>query len=166
MRILGVDPGLNRTGFGVVQVEGARCVLVAAGDIRPNPKAGLPLRLAKIHTELAAVADRYQPQVLVLEQAFTHARFPTAAQRMGHARGVICLLAQEKGISLAEYLPTRIKRALTGRGHATKDQVARMVQQWLGAFDPSWSSDATDALALAIAHAHMETNRAALARAA
>lgn len=166
MVILGIDPGLNATGFGVIRAEAGRYHVVNAGDIRPSPKQPLPDRLAVIHEGLSRLMKTYQPEVAVLEQIFTHQRFPTAASLMAHARGVACLAAQEEGIPLVQYMPTRIKRALSGRGNATKEQVARMVEYWLGVREPAWSADATDALALAIAHGHiidLSTRQAAMA---
>lgn len=161
MVILGIDPGLNATGYGLIVADAGSMRLIAAGDIRPSRRLSLQQRLGIIHDGLTELVRAHRPQTAVLEKTFTHARFPTAASMMAHARGVACLVAQEQHLSLAEYLPTRIKRALTGRGHAAKEQVARMVAQWLGEGDAAWSLDATDALALAIAHAHMETNRLA-----
>ena len=92
---------------------------------------------------------------MVLEQLFTHSTYVSTAARMAHARGVACLAAQEAGIQTAEYAPARAKQAITGTGAATKAQVARMVEHWLGGLDPAWSQDATDALALAIVHAQI-----------
>ncbi len=160
MIILGIDPGLNATGYGFIDAQAGRCTLITAGDIRPPRRLLFQERIAQIHRSLTTLVQLHRPHTAVLEKIFTHQRFPTAASLMAHARGVACLVAQEQNLVLAEYLPTRIKRALTGRGHANKDQVSRMVQHWLGTLDPSWSSDATDALALAIAHAHMETSNA------
>ena len=159
MMILGVDPGLNATGFGIIVGEAAQMRLVAAGAICPPKRQPLPSRLAFIHRELTQLIVRYRPQTMVLEMVFTHHSYLNTAALMAHARGVACLAAQEHGLPLAEYPPARIKKALTGNGNASKAQVARMVGQWLGHDDPSLSSDATDALALALAHARMDGQR-------
>ena len=155
MVILGIDPGLNITGYGAISVEGHQIQLLIAGDVRPPHAQPLPQRLAFLHNALSQLVAHQHPQVIVLETIFTHERYVGTAAMMAHARGVACLVAQQHGVMLAEYSPARVKKAVTGRGAASKDQVARMVAQWLGVHDPSWSFDATDALALALAHAHM-----------
>ncbi len=159
MIVLGVDPGLNATGVGVILAEGARWSLLYAGDLRP-PKAGtLPERLQFLHRGITEVIRRIKPVTMVLESVFTHERYLNTAAKMAHARGVACLCAQEQGMALAEYPPARIKKAVTGNGNASKAQVARMLVQWLGSLDAKLSFDATDALALAVAHVHMATQQ-------
>jgi crossover junction endodeoxyribonuclease RuvC len=155
MVILGIDPGLAATGYGVIDASGSRLQLVEAGDIQPPRAHPLSERLERIHARLSELIRRHRPQTLVLEKLFTHHEHVTTAALMGHARGMACLAAQEHGVELAEYPPTQVKKSLTGNGHASKEQVARMAGQWLGRVDPSWSSDATDALALALVHAHI-----------
>lgn len=159
MVILGIDPGLSATGYGLIESlpEGLR--VITAGDIRPPRTAPLAERLAVIHDALERLIASHRPETAVLEKIFTHAHHVTTATLMGHARGVACLVAQEQGLRLAEYPPTQVKKSLTGNGHASKEQVARMVAHWLRHEDESWSSDATDALALAIVHAHLEAQR-------
>ncbi len=115
-----------------------------------------------IHERICALIHRHQPSVLVLEKIFTHHHYLTTAAKMGHARGAACLAAQQYRIPVAEYAPTDVKKSLTGSGRASKEQVARMVSQWIHTTDPAWSMDATDALALAIAHAHVEHRRQTL----
>lgn len=155
MVILGIDPGLNITGYGGIAVDGGRCSFMTAGDVRPPRGRPLPERLEVLHRALAELIERRPPDTIVLEMVYTHSRYVQTAALMAHARGVVCLVAEEHGVPVAQYPPARVKQAVTGRGDASKDQVARMVVQWLGASDPAWSHDATDALALAIAHAHM-----------
>ena len=157
MRILGIDPGLNVTGYGAIAADGRRFELLAAGDVRPPRGRPLPERLEFLHRALERLIARQQPATIVLEMVYTHRQYVSTAALMGHARGVVCLAAEQHHIPLAQYPPARVKKALTGRGAASKDQVARMVGQWLGDRDPAWSFDATDALALAIAHAHMHS---------
>ena len=160
MVILGVDPGLNATGYGIIEtLPTQRLRLIAAGDIRPPNTSPLSERLGVIHDALSQLISRYRAETVVLETLFTHHRHVTTAALMAHARGVACLTAQEHRVPLAEYPPTRVKKSLTGHGHASKEQVARMVGRWLHGTDPSWSADATDALALAIIHAHTERQR-------
>ena len=159
MVILGVDPGLGATGYGIVETGRARPRVLAAGDIRSPSAWPMGERLIRIHTILAELISRHRPDTVVLEKVFTHSQHVTTAALMAHARGVACLVAKEHGIALAEYPSTQVKRSLTGSGHASKEQVARMVGQWLRASDPSWSADATDALALALVHAHLVTQR-------
>ena len=162
MVILGVDPGLNATGYGMMRVQDDQLTLVAAGDIRPPKKKPLTNRLEFIHDELSRLIAQYHPATMVLEMIFTHHSYVATAALMAHARGVACLAAQQHGLTLAEYSPARVKKALTGNGNASKTQVARMVGQWLGCDEPSLSADATDALALAIAHVHMASRRQSL----
>ncbi len=159
MVILGVDPGLNATGFGVIRAQPAAIRVLAAGSLKPPRARPLAERLEVIHRGLSDIIQQYQPGTVVLEQLFTHADYVATATLMGHARGVCCLAAQEHGVPMAEYPPARAKKALTGTGQATKQQVARMVAQWLGIADPGWSADATDALALAIVHAQLARQR-------
>mgnify|MGYP001620200339 CR=1 FL=1 len=162
MVILGVDPGLTATGYGIIETGAPRLRVLAAGDIRPPRSPQLPERLAFIHEALSRLISRYRAETMVLEQLFTHHAHVTTAALMAHARGVACLAAEEHRLPLAEYPPTRVKKSLTGNGAASKAQVARMLGQWLDGTDPSWSADATDALALAIVHAHGARQRSRL----
>jgi len=160
MIILGIDPGLNKTGYGVIEVQESNMHVIEAGHIRLPGRKSVVLRLENLYKTLSKIITRHKPQTVVLETVFTHQRYVSTASLMAHARGVVCLAVQENRLPLFEYPPARVKKALTGKGAASKDQVARMVSQWLGAKnEASWSSDATDALALAIAHAHMENQR-------
>jgi crossover junction endodeoxyribonuclease RuvC len=154
MVIMGVDPGLNATGYGFLETGTVRLRVVTAGDIRPPRHQPLEERLGVIRDALSALILRHHPDTVVLEKLFTHHAHVTTAALMGHARGAACLAARDHGLPVAEYPPTQVKKSLTGRGHASKDQVARMVGQWLGVSDADWSADASDALALAIVHAH------------
>ncbi len=156
MVILGIDPGLNATGYGAIVFGDRQMALRIAGDIRPPRSQGLPKRLAFLHEALSRVISQERPDTIVLEMVFTHKRYINTASLMGHARGVACLVAQQHRVPLVEYPTARVKKAVTGRGAAPKEQVARMVAQWLGTHDAAWSFDATDALALAIAHVHMQ----------
>lgn len=159
MVILGIDPGLLATGFGIVEAEPAQLRFIAAGDIRPPKTHALAERLEHIHVALSRLIGRYRPEIAVLEKIFTHHRHVTTAAFMGHARGVACLAVQEYGLAMEQYPTTQVKKTLTGNGQASKEQVARMAAHWLRHADPSWSMDATDALALAIVHAHIALQR-------
>lgn len=155
MVILGVDPGLTATGYGIIDVESSQVRLIRAGDIQAPRTQPLAERLGFIRESLDGVIRSTHPDIMVLEKLFTHHHHVTTAALMGHARGAACLVAHDHGLPLAEYPPTQVKKSLTGSGHASKAQVARMVAHWLGTSDPSWSADATDALALAIVHSNV-----------
>jgi len=152
---MGIDPGLNATGYGVIVAQSGRVQFVSAGTIRPAVRRPLEQRLLQLYEGLADVIQVHRPHVAVLEALFVHHQYLTTAAMMAHARGVACLISAQRHLQRVDYLPTRVKKALTGNGAASKEQVARMVGMWLGGSDASWSSDATDALALAITHAHL-----------
>lgn len=154
-KIMGIDPGLNATGYGVIAVSADGLRFVAAGAIRPSSRRPLAKRICHLYEALAQVIDAHQPTLAVLESLYTHHQYLTTAALMAHARGVACLVSAQRGLDVVEYLPTRVKKALTGNGLASKEQVARAVGMWLGVAGRAWSSDTTDALALAIAHAHI-----------
>ena len=157
MVIMGIDPGLNATGYGVIATQPDRLQVVAAGVIRPSARQPLAKRVQHLYEALAHVIDAHQPTLAVLESLYTHHQYLTTAALMAHARGVACLASAQRGVEVVEYLPTRVKKALTGYGSASKEQVSRAVGMWLGVDAGEWSSDTTDALALAIAHAHIRT---------
>jgi crossover junction endodeoxyribonuclease RuvC len=158
MRILGIDPALSTTGYGVIDCEKNRLSLVEAGIITTTVKQLLPQRLEKIHRAVTKLIRDTKPQVLVLEKIYSHYRHPTTAFLLGQARGVICLTCAEAGIPLVEYPATRVKKAVVGNGLAGKYQVQRMVGSMLGITKLPEYSDVTDALALAIAHNYIGRN--------
>ena len=155
MRILGIDPGLNATGYGVIETAAAGSAVIAAGVIRPNPKQPLAQRILALYDALAQVVEASHPDLTVLEACFTHHAYLSTAAMMAHARSVALLLSAQRSLTVAEYPPARVKKALTGNGAASKAQVARAVGLWLGLSSLPWSADTTDALALAVTHAHM-----------
>jgi len=155
MRILGVDPGLRATGFGLVEVTTGPVRIIDAGSIEPNPKALFENRIAKVHELLSGIISQHQPNVLVLEKLYAHYKHPTTACLLGHVRGVICLLAHQHGISLVEQPVKRIRLALVGNGNATKEQVQMFVKRLLHIEKAELTLDTSDALALALGHAHM-----------
>src|SRR5665213_3234024 len=158
IRILGLDPGLAQMGWGVIDVTGSRLSHVAHGVIATKPAAGLGVRLMTLHRELALIIQSHAPAAIAVEQAFV-ARDPQAALKLGHARAVALLAAAEAGLEIAEYAPNHIKKSVVGAGHAGKTQVQFMVKRLLPTCGVT-QADAADALACAIAHAHLAGTRA------
>lgn len=155
MLILGIDPGLTTTGYGLIESTRDGFTLKAAGYIRTVAKDNLPKRLFAIYKDLADVIDRFHPQAMVLEKLYAHYRHPMTASLLGHARGVIAMLAEEKRILFFEYPATRVKKIITGSGHASKIQVQKMMEHTLGTRKKSLGPmDTTDAISLAVTHAH------------
>lgn len=154
LRVVGFDPGLNVTGYGVVECEGARIRLVEAGTVRSRG-ATLEERLQTIHAGVREVIETLRPSAMAIEQVFAHARFPKAALLLAHARGVICLAGVQSGLPVHHYLPNRIKSTLVGGGHAGKEQIQAAVQRELGLRSRPEPADAADALAVAIADYHL-----------
>ena len=154
MRILGVDPGSVTTGFGVIDYERGRLVLVAQGSINTRRGAELPERLQRIHDELLAVIQRHAPEAIAVETPFAGNNVKSLIQ-LSHARGVVLLAASRSGVDVFEYAPRSVKSAIVGFGGAEKEQVATMVRRLLPACATmKMAADATDALAIAICHAH------------
>ena len=154
MRILGVDPGSISTGFGVVDYERGRLLLVEQGSISTPRGAELPERLGRIHQLIAEVIRRVTPEAIAVETPFAGQNARSLIQ-LAHARGVILLAAQEARLSIYEYSPRSVKSAVVGYGGAEKEQVAKMVRLLLpGCATLKMSTDASDALAIAICHAH------------
>ena len=158
IRIMGLDPGLSAMGWGVIAVSGSRLAHVAHGVINTKPSIGLGLRLMELHRVLGGVIAEHGPTAIAVEQAFV-AKDPSAALKIGHARAVALLAAAQAGLEIAEYAPNQIKKCVVGAGHAGKEQVQFMVKRLLPACGVT-QADAADALAAAIAHAHLSTTRA------
>lgn len=159
MLILGVDPGLNTTGYGLLETAKDGFILKDAGAIKTKRSDGLPQRLRVIYDALAEVIERRRPDCLVLEKLFAHYRHPLTAALLGHARGIICMLAEQKHIAFFEYASTQVKRLTTGSGHASKAQMQKMVEHILSARQEFEKADITDALALAMAHAYIKRSK-------
>ncbi|MFA5177315.1 MAG: crossover junction endodeoxyribonuclease RuvC [Candidatus Omnitrophota bacterium] len=155
MKILGIDPALGITGYGLIQARGNRLSLVEAGIISTSAKEEITRRLDKIYCGILKLISDTSPEVLVLEKIYAHYRHPTTAYILGQARGVICLACATKNIPLVEYAATRVKKAVVGKGLASKAQVQRMVAGLLGLNILPRYMDVTDALALAIAHSYI-----------
>jgi crossover junction endodeoxyribonuclease RuvC len=153
VRIFGIDPGSERTGYGCVESDGRRHVLVACGAVAAPPGDTFPNRLARIHSELSALLTSYRPDCVAIENLF-HAANVRSALKLGHARGVAMLAAVEAGCTVVEYTPAEIKRAVVGYGRAEKQQVGQMVKLLLGLRAAPTPHDAADALAVAICHLH------------
>lgn len=156
MRILGVDPGSRLTGYGIIEVSGRKFRHVVHGTLRlanTSGKATIPLqdRLLQLHQELSAVIHEFHPEVMAIEHVF-FAKNALSALKLGQARGAALLTAAIAKLEIAEYSPTQVKQTLVGFGQAEKEQVARMVQLHLGQLQFK-TTDASDALALAICHA-------------
>jgi len=155
MRILGIDPALTTTGYGVIDAKQNNLALIEAGVIVTSAKSPLPERLNKIHRCLIKLITDTDPEVVVLEKIYSHYQHPATSYLLGHARGVICLAAANKGLPLVEYAATRIKKAIVGKGLASKLQVQKMVATILGLSILPKYTDVSDALALAIAHSYI-----------
>ncbi len=155
MIILGIDPALRVTGYGVIDVRKNKLSLLEAGIIATSSKEKLPERLDKIYRAVIKLILDTHPDCLVLEKIYAHYRHPTTAYILGQARGVICLACATGNIPLVEYAATRIKKAIVGRGSASKNQVQRMVANILTLRSLPRYTDVTDALALAIAHSNI-----------
>ncbi len=150
--VLGVDPGLNTTGYGVLALSGGVMKLVDAGIIRPGSGAALPDRLRELHHDMGEIMDTHKPMAMAIEEIYSHYRHPRTSIIMAHARGVLCLAAAQRDIPVRSIPSTHIKRAVTGRGNAGKEQVNGMVCRLLGITGPLSPLDVSDALAAAIAY--------------
>ena len=157
LRILGLDPGLRRTGWGVVAVDGARLVHVAHGVIVPDPAAAFAERLLTLFEAIGAVIAAHAPDEAAVEETFMNNN-AASALKLGHARACALLAPARAGLSVAEYAATVVKKAVVGTGAADKAQVGWMIARLLPTAGPT-TADAADALAVAIAHAHARTAR-------
>jgi len=161
VRILGIDPGLRHTGWGVIEAEGSRLAFVASGAVHTESGQTLAERLRALHEGLAAVIAAHSPDEAAVEETFVN-RDPQSALKLGHARGIALVVPALAGLEVAEYAANLVKKTVVGAGHAEKAQIAMMVKVLLPRSD-ALSADAADALAVAICHAQ---HRGAKARAA
>ena len=159
MRILGIDPGLGITGYGLIEACGNNVKLIEAGIIRSNAKDKMEKRLADIYKKIINLIKDTMPEAVVLEEIYSHYKHPKTSILMAHGRGTICLAIEHSNVALVNYPTTRIKKAITGRGRASKEQMQRTVTSLLGLKDPPEPVDITDALALAITHANIWGHR-------
>jgi crossover junction endodeoxyribonuclease RuvC len=159
-RILGVDPGLRITGYGVIEVRDDGVLrLVEGGVLQPSTSAPLEQRLVQLHDAMVEVVRATRPDCMVVEELWTSYGHPQTAVLMGHARGVLALAAGDHGIPFHDLAHALVKRALAGSGSATKAQVKGMVVRMLGLASPPQPDDVSDALALAIAFSNVEAQR-------
>jgi crossover junction endodeoxyribonuclease RuvC len=162
VKIFGIDPGSERTGYGCVERSGSRHHLVLCGSLAAPASATFPERLQHIHQGLVALLAECRPDCVVVESIF-HAKNVRSALKLAHARGIALLAASEAGLCVHEYAPTEIKRAVVGYGRAEKPQVGQMVKLLLGLEAAPSPHDAADAVAIAICHIH--SSHGAVARA-
>lgn len=155
MRILGVDPGLDTIGYGIIDDGKNGFRLLEAGVITTSSKRPIEQRLRKIHRGIIELTKKFRPKILVLEELYSHYKHPTTAILMGHSRGVVCLTGGELKMPVVSYPAKRIKKAVTGNGNASKEQVQRMVENILGLEENRIPPDVTDALAVAITHSYV-----------
>jgi crossover junction endodeoxyribonuclease RuvC len=158
-RILGVDPGLRTTGYGVIEAHDGVLRLIEGGVLQPSPAAPLAQRLVQLHDAMVEVVRATRPDCMVVEELWTSYEHPQTAVLMGHARGVLALAAGSAGLPVHDLAHSMVKRVLAGSGSASKAQVKGMVVRLLGLTAPPHPDDVSDALALAIAFSNVEAQR-------
>jgi len=158
-RILGVDPGLNITGYGVLEVTRGRVQVCEAGVVRGRPKQSLAQRLVEIRAGITDVIQTLQPNAMAIEQLYSHYKHPRTAILMGHARGVLCLSAAEAQVEVVPYSATQIKKVLTGNGRAPKSQMQLAIRRELALTEVPDPPDVADALAVALCHYYLRVRR-------
>jgi crossover junction endodeoxyribonuclease RuvC len=156
IRILGIDPGLRRTGWGLIETDGNRLIHVACGSVETSERAEIGSRLVVIHDGLCQVIERYRPHEAAVEQTFVNTN-AAATLKLGQARGIAVLVPARAGLAVAEYAPNLVKKTIVGTGHGEKAQIRMMICMLLPKADPQ-SEDAADALAIAVCHAHHRTS--------
>jgi crossover junction endodeoxyribonuclease RuvC len=152
IRILGIDPGLRRTGWGVVEICGSRLAFIGCGSVLTGDRDALALRLLAIHDGLMRVLDEFRPDEAAVEATFVN-KGAQATLKLGQARGIAMVVPARAGVPVAEYAPNVVKKSIVGAGHGDKTQVRMMIGVLLPKADPK-SEDAADALAIAVTHAH------------
>jgi len=156
-RILGIDPGLRLTGYGVLEIGPVRPIVCEAGVIRAEAEAGdLAARVLAIHQGVGEVIEQFQPAAVAVEQLYAHYKHPRTAILMGHARGVVFLAAAQRQVPVVSYNATRIKKTITGSGRASKEQMQRTIQRELGLTKFPEPHDVADALAAALCHYYLQ----------
>ena len=152
MRVLGIDPGLERTGWGIIDHQGSRLTFIAAGVIKSKSTETMAVRLCRIDAELTKVLEAYKPDTSAIEETFVNSN-SASSLKLGQARGVAILSPARFGLEVAEYAANTVKKSVVGAGHAAKDQVGMMIKVLLPT-SGELEADAADALAVAICHAH------------
>lgn len=160
MKILGIDPALQVTGYGIVDNVGGKLTHIASGTIITKSQTPLEKRLDSLYEGISGVIQQHRPDAAVLEKVFVHHGHTTTAFTLGQARGTIVLACGRHGLAITEYAATQVKKAVVGTGHATKQQVQRMVMSTLDMRQTPRYYDVTDALALALAHTYHNRNSA------
>jgi len=160
MRVLGIDPGLQVCGYGLLLTRGARVSVVEAGVVRTDDKLSLAERIQKLHKAISDIVADLAPGVIAVEELYSHYAHPVTAILMGHARGVIFLAAAQAGVPVVSYAATRVKKSLTGEGRASKAQMQRMIQTTLGLRELPQPPDVADALAVALCHCNVVARKA------
>ena len=153
--ILGIDPGLNVTGYGVLEITAAGPKLTEGGVIRAGNRKSLDARLCEMYDGVSEVLETFQPVAMAIEELYSHYGRPRTAILMGHARGVICLAAARKQTPIVHYAATQVKRMLTGNGRAPKNQMQLAICRELNLATPPDPPDVADALAIALCHHHL-----------
>lgn len=164
MFVLGIDPGLTRTGYGIIESRGSKARAVAAGVIRTDPSAGIAQRLAELYRDLSEIVTEHDIVEAAIEEVFVNRNLHTA-MAVGRASGVALLALGERGVPVTEYSPSAVKMALCGYGGADKDQVQKVVAMRLGLTAAPKPADAADALAIALCHVQSVPLRRAVERA-
>lgn len=164
LRVLGLDPGLNITGYGLIEASPTGPKMIEAGVIRGRQRDSLTARLVEIHAGLVETIAALQPSIVALEQLYSHYQRPRTAILMGHARGVICLAAAQAGLEVKSYASTQVKKVLTGNGRAPKPQMQRAIQMELELANLPEPADVADALAIALCHFYLDPIASKLAR--
>ena len=152
VRVLGIDPGLNITGYAVISVTKGKVDLVEAGVVRSKPKHSFAKRIASIYEGVHDVIAELKPNTLGLEELYSHYERPKTSIIMGHARGVICLAAELNNVEIKSYAATQVKKIMTGNGRASKTQVQLAVTRQLNLPEPPEPVDVSDAMAIAMCH--------------
>ncbi len=161
-RILGIDPGLNITGYGVLDVSGIRPVVAEAGIIRTADDGAedMASKVLSVYNGVAELLAQFKPEAMAVEQLYAHYDHPRTAILMGHARGVIFLAAAQQNVDVLSYASTQVKKIVTGNGRASKEQVQRTIQNELGLPTAPEPVDVSDALAVALCHYYQHRNQA------
>ena len=157
MKILGIDPGLRNTGWGVIETDGNRIIYAGDGVVKSDPGLSLAERLVQLHDGLLRVIEGFQPIEAAVEETFVNVN-PASTLKLGQARGIALFVPSKFGLHVSEYSPNLIKKSLVGSGHASKEQVQMMINTLLPGCDFQ-SADSADALAIAICHAHHRQSR-------
>ncbi|MBT4889488.1 MAG: crossover junction endodeoxyribonuclease RuvC [Rhodospirillales bacterium] len=164
MKLLGLDPGLQNTGWGIILVEGNHLSFVDGGTVRTDKSLSLAERLLQLHEGLRDVITQYQPTEAAVEETFVN-KNPNSTLKLGQARGIALLVPAQHGLPVAEYTPNLVKKTVVGSGHAAKEQIQMMVKIILPSCRDGLGPDAADALAVAICHAHHRQTSDVIAKA-